>query len=67
MIGAFWIAHHRKFRFINGYDSTTTQFTIPLVTSTVSLLSIGIAFLNADLAKFSWLLIIPVSLFANRN
>lgn len=43
------------------------QMLTPLVTALVFLLSMGIAFLNADAAKFSWLLILPVTLYANRS
>jgi hypothetical protein len=32
----------------------------------IFLLSIGIAFIDADAAKFSWLLILPATLYANR-
>ena len=42
------------------------EFLNPLLTSGVFLLSIGIAFFNADVARFAWLLIVPVSLIANR-
>jgi hypothetical protein len=39
----------------------------PLATSGVFLLSIGIAFLNPDLARLSWVLIIPASWVANKG
>lgn len=134
VIGTFWMAHHRKYRFIKQYDhrlvllntsllmviafipfpssiisknpgQTATifyaltmslagvvltaiwwyvsrhalidsrldatqqrrQFTAPLSITMIFLLSIGIAFINADAAKFSWLLILPVSMYANKN
>jgi TMEM175 potassium channel family protein len=135
VIGTFWIGHHRKFRFIKGYDSTLIllnllmlmliafipfptsiigeysnrtatifyaitmtiaslfswaiwwhasrnghhidssitakqrqrQMLLPFATSTIFLLSVGIGFINADLAKFSWLLILFASLYANKN
>lgn len=135
VIGTFWMAHHRKYRFIRRYDGrllllnllflmvvafvpfpssviskyserTATifyaltmslaglllaaiwgyasghnrlidpdlnanqrqrQFVAPLVTSAIFLLSIGIAFLDAGLGRLSWLLILPVSLYANKN
>ena len=134
-IGVFWIAHHRKFRFIQRYDSrllmlnllllmvvafipfpssliseypnrTATifyaltmilaailfcliwwyatwhnrlvddkldvrtrrrQFISPLLTGLVFTLSIAVAYIDADLAKFCWLLIIPAALFTNRD
>jgi uncharacterized membrane protein len=135
VIGTFWMAHHRKFKFIKRYDShliflnllllmtvafipfpssvlseyserTATifyalimafsgslltimwwyassnnrltdhtldmaqrkrQFLAPLSITAIFLLSIGIAFLNADAAKFSWILILPASLYANKK
>ena len=135
VIGAFWISHHRRFRFIQKYDgrlilinllmlmtigfipftssvistysgrSATIFYTIPLLSasllltvmwgyaswhnrltapdldtnqrkrqfiaplimSIIFLLSIGIAYLNADIARLSLLLILPLSLYANLN
>lgn len=134
VIGAFWIGHHRKFRYIKRYDSTLLflnllmlmgiaflpfpssmiseypyrnvtifyaftlmltsvcsviiwwyasrnnrlidpdldqkivrrQFINPIVTSIIFLLSIGVAFLDVNLAKLFWLLIFPVTLYINR-
>jgi uncharacterized membrane protein len=134
VIGSFWAAHHRKFRYIQRYDSrllmlnllllmviafipfpssvisessgqTATifyaitmilpgifmaiiwwyaswkdrltapgmdrnqrrqEFIRPLVTALVFLLSIGIATINSDLARLSWILILPVTLFAKQ-
>lgn len=43
------------------------QFINPLATSLVFLFSIGVAFIFPDLAKLSWMLILPVSLYANRD
>jgi hypothetical protein len=42
------------------------EFIRPLLTALVFLVSIGIATIDADLAKLSWLLILPVSLFAKQ-
>lgn len=135
VIGTFWMAHHRKYRFIRRYDGrlmvlnllflmvvafvpfpssiiskyserTATifyaltmalaglllaslwwyasshnrlvdpdldakqrqrQFMAPLITTAIFLLSIGVAFLDAGLGRLSWLLILPVSLYANKN
>ena len=135
VIGMFWMAHHRRFRFIKRYNSTLLllnllvlmvvafvpfsssviseyryrigtifyaltmmllallmaamwgyaswrnrlvdprldakqrrrQLLIPLATALIFLLSIGIAFLNADAAKFFWILILPTTLYANKN
>lgn len=135
VIGTFWVAHHRKYRFIKRYDNglmlinllflmviafipfpssvmsryserTATifyamtmslagfmlaviwwyashnnrlvdsdldakqrqrQFIAPLATSAIFLLSIGAAFLSADLSRLSWLLILLISWYANKN
>jgi uncharacterized membrane protein len=42
------------------------EFMMPLTTMTIFLLSIGIAFLDAGLARFVWLLLLPVALFLNK-
>lgn len=135
VIGTFWVAHHRKYRFIKRYDNglmlinllflmviafipfpssvmsryserTATvfyamtmslagfmlaviwwyashnnrlvdsdldakqrqrQFIAPLATSAIFLLSIGAAFLSADLSRLSWLSILLISWYANKN
>jgi uncharacterized membrane protein len=135
VIGTFWIAHHRKFRFIRRYDGglimlnllflmivafipfptailsnytglTATvfyalvmllasllmtaiwwyasrhprlidptmdlhtrrrQFLAPLITTGIFMISIGLAFVNQNLARFSWLLILFASLVAGRG
>jgi uncharacterized membrane protein len=134
-IGSFWISHHRKFRYINGFNrsllvlnllflmviafipfptslisvSSNTYVTVfyaatmvagsimmaivwgyasakhrlielglskkvirsetmlPLITGGIFLASIGIAYINPDLAKFSWILVLLVSLLSHRN
>jgi uncharacterized membrane protein len=134
VIGSFWTAHHRKFRYIIGYDTkllflnllmlmvvafmpfpssiiaeysnrTATifyaatmilaslfalaiwsyashnnrlinaqmnqtqrrrEFAKPVATAAVFLLSIGIAFINPDLARLTWALILPISLFTSK-
>jgi uncharacterized membrane protein len=43
------------------------EFVVPLITATIFLLSIAIALLNADVAKFSWLLTMPATIYANKN
>lgn len=43
------------------------QFVNPIATSSIFILSIGIAMIDPDLAKFSWFLILPVTLYANRE
>lgn len=135
VIGVFWMAHHRKYRFIKQYDNrlmllnllflmvvafipfpssiiskyserTATifyalmmalaglllagiwryasqhnrlvapdldarirkrEYSTSLTTTTIFLLSIGITFWNADIGRLSWLLILPASMYANRN
>ena len=135
VIGTFWIAHHRKFRYIKQYDGgliflnllflmivafipfptavlseysglTATifyalimllasllmaaiwwyaarherlidpkmdakqrrrQFLAPLITAGIFLISIGFAFLNQNLARLSWLLILVASLIVGRS
>jgi uncharacterized membrane protein len=42
-------------------------FLSPLITIAAFVLSIGIAFINAELARFSWLLIFPVSIYMSRK
>jgi uncharacterized membrane protein len=39
----------------------------PIATMSIFLLSIGIAFINENLARLSWLLILPASLIVNRK
>jgi uncharacterized membrane protein len=135
VIGAFWISHHRKYRFIKRYDGrllmlnllllmviafipfpssvisknpgkTATifyaltmilagllltaewwyashnnrlidsgldakqirrQVAVPLSMAAIFVISIGITFLNADAAKFSWVLILPATIYWNKN
>ena len=43
------------------------QFIGPLSMALIFLLSIGVAFLNADTAKFSWLLILFATIYAHKN
>ena len=42
------------------------QFIMPLTMVGVFVISIGIAFFHADVAKMSWLLIVPASLYSRR-
>jgi uncharacterized membrane protein len=42
-------------------------FLSPLITIAAFLLSIGIAFINDNLARFTWLLIIPASVYMRRK
>jgi len=134
-IGSFWISHHRKFRYVVGYnrsllvlnllflmviafipfptslisvssDAYVTIFyagtlvigsvmmvilwgyasakhrlidpglsdkairsetILPLATGGIFLVSIGIAFIDPDMAKLSWILVLLVSLLSHRN
>ena len=134
-IGSFWISHHRKFRYVVGYnrsllvlnllflmviafipfptslisvssDAFVTIFyaatmvagsvmmailwgyasakhrliepglsnkvirsetILPLATGGIFLVSIGIAFIDPDMAKLSWILVLLVSLLSHRN
>jgi uncharacterized membrane protein len=43
------------------------QFIAPLITTAVFLLSIMISFLNANLSRFSWLLILLTTWYANKD
>jgi uncharacterized membrane protein len=43
------------------------QFFGPLAISTIFLISIGVAFIQEDIAKFCWLLILPVGLITNKT
>jgi uncharacterized membrane protein len=43
------------------------QLIAPLITTTIFLLSIVISFLNANLSRVSWLLILLVSWYANKD
>jgi uncharacterized membrane protein len=42
------------------------QFFAPVITAGIFMISIGITFLNPNIAKLSWLLILAASLYANR-
>jgi uncharacterized membrane protein len=42
------------------------QFINPFATALIFLLSIGVAFIDVNLARFCWLLIFPVSIYVNR-
>jgi uncharacterized membrane protein len=43
------------------------QFVPILLTVMLFILSIGLAFLNENLARFSWLLVVPISRFGHRE
>ncbi len=61
------VRHHRLIDPLLDASQIRRQLIAPLLTSAIFVLSIGIAFLNDDLAKFTWLLILPGSLYANRK
>jgi len=43
------------------------EFLAPIATILIFMLSIGLSYLDPGLARFSWLLILPASLYLNRN
>jgi uncharacterized membrane protein len=43
------------------------EWATPISTVAIFLVSVGIAFFNADLARLSWVLILPASLIVNRK
>lgn len=70
LMTTFWRhASHRNHLIDPNLDASIRQreFFAPLATTAVFLLSIGIACLNADLGRLSWLLILPASWYANKN
>jgi uncharacterized membrane protein len=65
----WWYASHNN-RLIDPHLDKKQRrrlWVLSLGTSAVFLLSIGIAWIDNDLAKFTWMLILPISLLANRN
>jgi uncharacterized membrane protein len=69
LAGIWWYASHNN-RIVDpdlDVKQRQRQFIAPLLTSTVFLLSIGIAFLNADLSRLSWVLTLLTSWYANKN
>ena len=70
MLAAIWAYASWRNRLVDGALTARQrhqQFVAPLSTAAIFLLSIGVAFIDADAAKFSWLLILPVTLYANRQ
>jgi uncharacterized membrane protein len=69
MVGMWWYAswHNRLTDFNLKEGVRRRQFISPLITSAVFILSIGIAFINPDLAKLSWLLLLINSLVASKE
>jgi len=65
----WWYASHNNRLVAPGLDRSARrkQFINPLATSLVFGLSIGVALVSPDIAKFSWFLILPVTLYANRE
>lgn len=65
----WWYASHNN-RLIDPHldaKQRRRQFVSPIATGVVFLVSIGIALFDPTLAKFSWILIMPVSMYANRD
>jgi TMEM175 potassium channel family protein len=67
---ALWWHATRHNRLIDAQMDAGTrrqQFLSQLIGMAVFVRSIGIAFINGDLARFTWLLILPVSIFVRRK
>jgi uncharacterized membrane protein len=64
----WWHAAHDNHLLAAGVSAQDRrrQAAAPLATTAIFLLSIGVAFIGADLAKFSWLLILPATIIAGR-
>jgi uncharacterized membrane protein len=60
----WWYASHRS-RLTDPLDAAQHKRSIfqVLITPTIFLASIGVAFIHPDLAKFSWMLIAPAAIF----
>lgn len=60
--------HHNRFVDPNlNVRVRNREFIAPLTTTTIFLLSIGIAFWGANISRLSWLLILLTSSFTNKN
>jgi uncharacterized membrane protein len=69
LLAAVWGYASWKNRLIApGMDAKRRRFQFfgPLAISAIFLISIGVAFFQADVAKFFWLLILPVGFIANK-
>jgi uncharacterized membrane protein len=67
---AIWWHASRNYRLIDPHLDAKLrrrQFVAPLATTVAFAFSIGLAFLNADVAKLSWALIAPMSLYLIRD
>jgi uncharacterized membrane protein len=67
---ALWWHASRHNRLIEAHltaQQHRREFLSPLMTAAIFLLSIGIAFFDADLARLSWVLILPASLYVNKG
>jgi TMEM175 potassium channel family protein len=69
MIGIWWYAswHNRLTDFNLKKIERRRQFISPLITSAIFIFSIGIAFIDPDIAKFSWLLLLINALVIHRS
>jgi len=67
--GIWWYASYRNRLVDADVDAKQRrhQFVAPLITSSIFMLSIGIAYWDADIARVSWLLILLASWYANKN
>lgn len=70
MLAALWWHASRHNRLTDpGLDARQArrQYVPMLLTVALFVLSIGLAFLNENLARFSWLLVVPISRFGYRE
>jgi uncharacterized membrane protein len=70
LLAAIWWYASSKNRLINAdmnAERRRFQFFGPLAISAIFLISIGVSFFQADIAKFFWLLILPAGLIANKT
>ncbi len=66
----FWWYASRNGRLIEAHlnpQQVRHEFLAPLITITIFVVSIGIAFFNVSVARLSWLLILPASLLLNKE
>lgn len=69
-MAALWSYASRNNRLTDPHLDAPTrrrELARPLTTSLLFLVSIGIALINGDVARLSWFLILPLTLYANRG
>ena len=70
LFGALWAYASHNNRLISSRTSQRQrhrEFMAPVVTVVVFLLSIVLSFVNTDLARLSWLLILPAAVYVNTD